>query len=357
MSDKIVWNFNHRIHYRRTTLKLSIRQCTKVSSIKAKRWREIEDGDNPSRDEIVEMAYILKCPIFALRTGELYAADKASSPTSQYIRYKDGAIELATVTLGIGKDLNDHRISVFGVMHVADKAYYEWVQKYLDNRVTSGGVVHYEGIRPTNDMTRFTKFKVGFINLMTPKPQAKRPKETSTSLEEGFDNEELVLQQDVMVYNKPDWFIADVTATALFSNIKLTKMIWGLLGLIMEGRKQPDYPNTRAMMLDAVSTPEKLTKEFTMLDSVFPTKDILNYRNYYAAATAAQTMKNVSMLWGASHVPGIVDELVQYGYTVVKVHWHVALSGNMPISNEVSEVTTSGQATSPSSTEESIHRP
>lgn len=186
-------------------------------------------------------------------------------------------------------------IVIYEMIHLAPVAFYEHLQAWWKRDHSNGMVIHLEGVTGMGEVGeryRDTTIKLahilGFVTQPKPEVPWERKDITFTDL---TPRQQRKIKFLLTYFNKTINYLIDAgTAKEVFAD--MIKNIWA-------------EPNVFQRIIRAVL--------------LSPFNDaLLDVRNKVAVMHALDTDKNVSMVWGKLHAPGVIRLLEDQGYELVE---------------------------------------
>lgn len=250
----------------------------------------------------------------------------------EYIRFKtgsnqqtDGALQIAveewTTPTGV-------KVSLFGVVHIADEAYYQQVQQDLSKY----DAVLYEGVGATKEAlaqarkkgsaSGLSSFQKGFGSLLGLQFQMEGIAYTHSNLVHAdMGREQFQQQTQGESLNPLDRFMSKEQQKQLEPFIK---MAGELLNMYLESN--PDMRNGWKVTFGSQMAGADMTKQLP--PNMY--KTIVIDRNQIVMDVLAEQMrdhpekKNIAIFYGAAHNPDFAQRFRKLGYTKTSVRWMTA---------------------------------
>jgi len=264
----------------------------------------------------------------------------------QYIRYRpgantqtDGALQIAveewTTPTGV-------KVTLYGVVHVADEAYYQQVQRDL----AGYDAVLYEGVGATKEAmaqarkqgssSGLSAFQKGFGQLLGLQFQMEGLEYTHKNLVHAdMGREQFQQQTEGQSLNPLDRFISPEQQKQLAPFIK---MAGEFLNMWLESN--PDMRNTWKTTLGSQMSEADMTQQLP--PQMY--KTIVIDRNQIVMDVLAEQLKdhpqkkNIAIFYGAAHNPDFAQRFRKLGYTKTSVRWMTAWNiGNGAPTEETKE--------------------
>lgn len=220
------------------------------------------------------------------------------------VRTRHGLVE--TQSLVLKHPATGHAVELIGVLHVADKAFWSYLNKLMRRRVREGYIVHYElitGSEAEVSQDRAGKMMRRFGKTMQVIVSKARAAGLTYQLDAirypvGSVNTDMTKQQLRHAFASVPWtmpaklWVADhvlqAVPVAMFKEVLATTLAASKTSLGSGG------------INDAI---------------------ILDERNLIASRAALASRQPVIAIWGAAHLPGIAANLKKAGYHVVSQRW------------------------------------
>jgi len=249
----------------------------------------------------------------------------------EYIRFRpgpsktDGALQIAveewTTTAGV-------KVTLFGVVHVADEAYYQQVQRDL----ATYDAVLYEGVGATKKVlaqarkkgsaSGLSSFQKGFGSLLGLQFQMEGIAYTHSNLVHAdMGRDQFQQQTKGESLNPLDRFVSKEQQKQLEPFIKLAGEF---LNMYLESN--PDMRNGWKVTLGSQMAGADMTKQLP--PKMYQT--IVIDRNQIVMNVLAEQLrkhpkkKNIAIFYGAAHNPDFAQRFRKLGYTKTSVRWMTA---------------------------------
>lgn len=197
-------------------------------------------------------------------------------------------------------------ITIQGAIHIASKKFYN---KIIDRVKGYDGETHLEGIKATDTQSSNKDILNNLYNTMAAF--------SNLSHQKDFINKNLVDNKKIFNHDLEDQGISD-----LLLNKKIIKSFKEI-----ETEKILDFASS-SFTLNIGSSPlfniliriagkGSLPKEIEEV--------ILHKRNIYAIDKALESKRNVYLFWGANHLEGMNEILLENGYSILNIKWLTAI--------------------------------
>lgn len=242
----------------------------------------------------------------------------------EYIRSHTTGLQAATHTFFNPKKL--HRVTIIGVQHVAHDDFWDEINNAL-TEADEEGAIHFEGVAPSNNVTDpLLKDKIAvfnavlhhvdnlpeLLNLTHQKDRIDRSRFKNGSVHDT-DIQTVVSEMNFFQYQGVKLLLAAVNATG------------GNLSTMT-----PDFPEKMFKTIMDRKTNSKAGFDVLRLQS-FAKKHMLEARNTIAVNAAVKEDKDVTLLWGAAHTPGIGAQLESAGYVLIDTMWRTVIPADHKI--------------------------
>ena len=215
------------------------------------------------------------------------------------IRRNGVLVEVPTVTL---RGPNDHRIEIIGVLHIADRAFWHYLNTRLELLSRMRWAVNYEMVRMTKQDQRRLRFMTASSNFLA--KRAKRaglvPQTNGFSLPLFAKNTDLPGSVLARMVKRP--------GIKYWLRLSLARIILNLL------------PTRAFREMMAVVFTKTVTAGYGGVSGIND-DIIIDLRNQVAAQACLIERQNVVTVWGAAHVQGIASLLEDKGYVVTGIQW------------------------------------
>lgn len=246
----------------------------------------------------------------------LYAKALKKVPLS-FVRFRNGGLQ--TPILRFEHPITKRRITLVGVIHIADAPYFKAIQEAIDE--SRDDVVLYESVKPLEEWERSTL--------------TKREQEALAELEQFkrivnviADICGLTFQKDAMSY-RDSWINADISTKGLVEafakyDVRLLPKESSAQKL-MEGGDLTKLIFHTALahlvpIIVAVAALTPFTKNKKKEKNI-----VLDKRNKIALHhIASHTERDITTIWGAAHLPGITRGIKRLGYAQTSKEWLTA---------------------------------
>jgi len=216
--------------------------------------------------------------------------------TKEYLRSTNGRNEIATVELT--EPTSGKVITIIGVMHVGPKPYWTKINNILGRSEARGDAIHYEMVRKNKVQSKGFKGLKEYLFISS----ARRLSMLGEAA--GW------LSQRKMIDYKDAWKNHDTDVTTSLGTLSLRQALQSYVVSIVLGK---------VVVFIFQNAPEML---FASMDQpIDGHESILHGRNKVAVDAALAEASNVSMLWGAAHLDGMVELLEEVGYSQTNVEW------------------------------------
>lgn len=247
---------------------------------------------------------------------------------SSYSRTRGGVLQTAVkhyVNHATGR-----KVTLVGAIHVGKTAYYEQMQQLIDKAETAGAAILYEGVGKIDeeDIGRLPADQREIVHQMhTAFKGMERFGET-------FFEDDVVYQKKGLQY-KDDWVRTDLDmdhVSSLFAEAEIDFL--GVKDLDVE--QQKDLSNVPVEVLGALrtffATVIKLLSGIAQVrlyaggwtrKSRMTNHIIITMRDEVGAKGILQQVhtSDVLSIWGAAHLPGIEQYLLQAGFSLEETEW------------------------------------
>lgn len=209
-------------------------------------------------------------------------------------------------------DKSGRKIVVQGAIHIGDRKFYE---KVIDQMKSFEGEIHLEGIRSTDET--LTDKKILLDSLYSILASI-----ANTEYQKNYINKNILQHKKIFNHDIADTeVIDDVIDDELLQKLR-DHLNNGLKKTLMNkyflGFGSAALPPFIAMAAGSDSFSEMANEEI-----------IIDRRNEYALEKAFEANDNgesVYLFWGAKHIEGMHEILIEKGYSVERVKWRTALS-------------------------------
>ena len=198
----------------------------------------------------------------------------------------------ATVTLRRG----ERTITLVAVMHVGPKPYWQATQAELDALEAGGAVIHSEGVGGQKQTTFRGWVRSGLMY------GAVGAVSRSLRLICGWR-----AQKKALTYPKT-WETHDLPVTTALDRVSTPALLRTFVLTQLFSPLAAVFIRTGRMSLHDVNDSDA-------------SLDIIDARNRHAIDEALAADRDVALIWGAAHIPGMVDLLEQVGFTIADVAW------------------------------------
>ncbi len=200
------------------------------------------------------------------------------------------------------------KVVLMGVSHVGSPAFYDSITRQLDEYERNGYLVLYESVD-------------GHLGLDLPAslPLVPLLKEKWKALDMALEPFGLAFQQ-ARIYPAPSWILADLTTEEWK---RLTPGLRSLDETVLhdwDGMIQKVSRLVEAIFTTFGNSDNEIRELFIIRD--YRNQVAVQYILKYAAHS------NIVTYWGASHIPGIRNLLVEQGYEVVNTSWQPCFALN-----------------------------
>lgn len=209
--------------------------------------------------------------------------------------------------------MTGRHFALIGVCHVSDGYFWDQLQRDIEamQRLLVRAEVHYEGV---------------LADHLTEKPE---PDDTFTQFSEALG---LVYQRDGLTYH-PHWIRTDLTMKQVLAKLaKPEEFLDKQAKLKTALRDMTDYANDdpavgtwirRAMryILPFHHTLNRKSNEYSVL---------IDQRNRHAVSTMVATGTDIITLWGAEHLKGMSNILINCGYEHTRTYWNTCVPRQLP---------------------------
>jgi hypothetical protein len=210
-------------------------------------------------------------------------------------------------------------IGVVGVIHLGEQSYFDTVSDYILDREDAGAQVHYEGLKPAS--------KVESVKFKAEAKQAEAMANSLNTMHYVIAEALGVQSQGESIDYASSWQNHDI------GRVELVR----LLGA--KGVSRLTQLGDRAEKLEAALSPELLAATLRAAFRFTPIfipmgivlrrherKILVDHRNEIALAGIDDTLseepdRDIALLWGAGHLPGIGKGLQQRGYRLTDRSW------------------------------------
>lgn len=212
----------------------------------------------------------------------------------------------------------ENRITLVGMIHVAQFPYFRAIQDIIDERERDGATVHYEmvaDVRPEGAQAPQQDVE-----------KADRLKSTMLAIYGWFKDSGLVLQTESLEY-KSHWENHDSTLLELvgaMSNLSVRRLsgIVGLYDRLFNNMKPAEQQKFVLKFAESIEKSMARDHQANWLSRVLLgnlQRPLLDYRNEIALEAIDRSMETGSvsdfaLIWGAAHLRGLGQGLVRRGY-------------------------------------------
>jgi hypothetical protein len=220
------------------------------------------------------------------------------------VRTRHGLVEAQTIVLR--HPITGHIVELVGVLHVADAAFWRYLNKHMRSRVREGYVVHYELVsgsydQITNDragkmMRRFSK--AAKLVIEKAKAAGLTYQLDGIRYPTGAVNTDMTKQQMRHAFADAPW--------------SMPAKLW-LAAHVLQAIPTSMFKETLATTI--------ANSKSTMSAGGLNDKVIVDARNTIATRAALSAQYHVVAVWGAAHLPGISANLKEAGYRVINKRW------------------------------------
>lgn len=218
-----------------------------------------------------------------------------------------------------------NRVSLVGMIHIAQPAYYESIQEFVDTRAAEGAFVHYERVKNmspavTQRLGPDLRRRIGLLKGLANSPYA---------LFEGMN---VVRQRDALVcreeWQNHDALVAGVACRLSFGRLAVFNaavgVAKGVFSRLSDDQRLMVVKGSLEKILD--SSPEYVASRAAGKVG----RVILGYRNDIAlnafdGQQSTHPGSDVVLVWGAGHVPGLGAGLEARGYEKTGVQMMTAI--------------------------------
>ncbi|HEX8227356.1 MAG TPA: hypothetical protein VF572_05815 [Candidatus Saccharimonadales bacterium] len=207
-------------------------------------------------------------------------------------------------------------ISLVGLHHVAAPQFFSEVSGYVDSREADGSVVHYERRRLPDDeaMAAYPTWVRRFA------PRINRTLDNMYKLtiaEQEDDADKLVYQFDCdEISFRDDWEVHDLTMADIV--LEMGHLKAGFATKVMEDLHAIDRGDKRSS--DLVYGLKALGLMKAMKGAVLHKRNEVALDGI-AEALQADPEQDITLLWGAAHLPGLADGVVARNYEHRDTKW------------------------------------
>lgn len=238
------------------------------------------------------------------------------------IRSVDGT--LATPLYEFEHAHTDSTLSLVGTIHIGTSTYYEDIQAYAQDRQAAGSAVHYELVNKADDAA-----------LKAAGPEVADSVIALRNFGDFFtaicDKLDLVHQTDGITY-ADSWENHDANELELAQLLgaeAVRKLVQANESLTQLSDSRPDF--TAKFLKAVLRTLPVMCLTQDMLPRSQAKRTLVDYRNTIALKAVARTLaddpdRDITMIWGAGHVPGLRKGLERQGYQARRVRWLGAFS-------------------------------
>ncbi len=286
----------------------------------------------------------------ASKSAPAEASKSAKAEAVDCVRYREaeGKATLQTVLRTL-KSPKGQTVDLVGVVHIADKGYYEELNRQLETYEA----VLYELVGDPKALTEKQPEEKSKEKLEKPAPG--KEKQVLRMMQQMIGNMlKLSFQLDSIDYTKPNFVHADMTEEEFAADMKRRgESFMSLFAKAMEAQRDSGMENLSKdleemdpsqlllMMLGGKGSDKlkiMLAKAFDQVEGQLSKMEgdegttILDGRNDKALGKLEEMIsagkKNLSIFYGAGHLPGIQEDLVKKGWTVTQEKWLQAWTMN-----------------------------
>lgn len=215
----------------------------------------------------------------------------------------------------------ENQVSLFGMIHIAQPHYYQGIQTWVDWTDKGGAVIHYERVkRATSEELQASPRSV--------RAKAAHMESFMKSLYGWFDSFGLVKQSEAMTY-RPHWENHDASILDLAERIGSSVIRRNLIAVkVIELMFRRTGPDTKQDFLvsalhNILSDDNGHEDTKRRLSGILVGNSdgaVVDYRNDIALTAFDDQQRvapgsDVTLIWGAGHLPGLGKGLENRGYT------------------------------------------
>jgi hypothetical protein len=215
---------------------------------------------------------------------------------TDHIRHNDGRNEIATVELTHQE--TGKVVTLIGVMHVGPRPYWTKINNIIRRREALGDTIHYEMIRKNQRKSKGLNGLKERLFIATVKRM------NIESMKAGW------FGQKLMIDYKDNWKNHDTDAATSLGSMPLKSAIQGyIIVTVLSPILRMVFEKTPDMLFT-------LPRELAESDA-----SILHARNELAVSAALAECGNVALIWGAAHLDGMIELLMEEGYVPTGTQW------------------------------------
>ncbi len=239
-------------------------------------------------------------------------------------RVTDRGLHLPTVTMRHA----ERTITLIGVMHTGPQQAWADVQRLLDRLEAGGSVVHFEGLNSAASAPWHARRKMRLFAAM------------SRRMNLVFDAMGFVNQAEALSY-PPRWKHHDLGSTTVFAAFRYLHLL-RLRLLVSLVTSRPFRKIMTTAFLTQLLTESSNDEPETGLAALFNQAVVLDARNLHAVNAALQEDGDVVLLWGAAHLPGMIQLLGEAGFEQTTIDWRLHVSREHALEHGVEPVGDNG---------------
>lgn len=233
------------------------------------------------------------------------------------IRTVSGDLQVAVDTYHRAKD--GRRITLVGMVHVADRRFFDRVQMLVAKRESAGAVVHYERIRPITDESATDAELALAVRLRKLGDHALladlvglQMQTRSLQYQRHWANTDMTVLQLLRTMPEPaDWVAGMERAATSLDD--------------MDDQQRRDAKRVVGWIVRHLPLVSRLTAWKRGGQGRRQARVLIDARNQVAIDAALTETREVVALWGAAHLPGIAAGLEREGFRRVSTKWLTAV--------------------------------